>query len=62
MTADRIVISADNQDLSYITVELLDKEGIINPKADNNLQFDVEGPGEIIGIGNANPVSTESFI
>ncbi len=62
MTADRIVISADNQDLSYITVELLDKEGIINPKADNNLQFDVEGPGEIIGIGNANPVSTESYI
>jgi beta-galactosidase len=61
MTADKSEISADSQDLSYITVELLDEKGIRNPKAEDNLKFEIEGPGEIIAVGNANPVSTESY-
>jgi beta-galactosidase len=61
MTADRSEIIADSQDLCYITVELLDEKGIRNPQAENKLKFDIEGPGEIIGVGNANPVSTESY-
>ena len=60
-TADRNRISADGQDLSYITVELTDVEGICNPKADNQVSFEVTGPGTIAGVGNANPVSLESF-
>lgn len=61
MTADRNTILADGQDLSYVTVELTDKNGIRNPKAENPLKFEIEGPGTIIGVGNANPVSTESY-
>jgi beta-galactosidase len=26
------------------------------------LEFDVSGPGKLIGTGNANPVSTESYL
>jgi beta-galactosidase len=62
MIADRNEIRADNQDLSYITVEITDEKGIINPKADNLVKFEIEGPGEIIAVGNANPMSTESFV
>jgi beta-galactosidase len=61
LTADRSTISADGQDLSYITVELVDQNGNRNPKAENLVNFDIEGPGTIVAVGNANPMSTESF-
>jgi len=61
LTADRNEIKADGQDLSYITVELLDNKGIKNLKAVNLVKFEIEGPGTIVAVGNANPKSTESF-
>jgi beta-galactosidase len=61
LSADRNKIEADGQDLSYITVELTDKNGICNPKAENQVAFKLDGPGTIVGVGNANPVSLESF-
>jgi beta-galactosidase len=60
LSADRAEIKADNHDLSYITVELNDASGIRNPKAEDLLKFEVDGPGKIAGVGNANPVSIES--
>ena len=60
LSADKNVIKADNEDLSYVTVELVDKNGNRNPKADNLVKFEIKGPGTIAGVGNANPVSTES--
>ncbi len=30
------------------------------PDADNLVRFQIEGPGTIVGVGNANPVSLES--
>jgi beta-galactosidase len=62
LTGDRTEISADGQDLSYITIELTDEKGIRNPKAENLVKFEIEGPGTIIGTGNSNPVSTESYV
>jgi len=59
-TPDRTVIIADGQDLSYITLELLDDAGIINPKAEDIINFEIEGPGKIVAVGNANPRSIES--
>lgn len=61
LAADRTTIKADGQDLSYITVELTDSKGVRNPKAENVLKFQLTGPGTIIGVGNANPISTESY-
>jgi beta-galactosidase len=60
LAADRSQLHTGGQDLSYITVELLDRDGHLNPKADKLLRFSVEGPATIAGVGNANPVSTES--
>ncbi len=60
MTADRAQIKSDGQDLSYITVELTDNSGIRNVKAENPVKFEIEGPGTIIAVGNANPMSVES--
>jgi beta-galactosidase len=60
VSADRTKLKADNQDLSYVTVELTDAKGTINPRANNLIHFKVEGPGTIVGVGNANPESVES--
>jgi beta-galactosidase len=59
LTADRSTIKADGQDLSYVMVELVDANGLRNPKAQNLVKFEVNG-GTIAGVGNANPVSLES--
>ena len=61
LTADRKTLKADNQDLSYITVELVDKQGNINPEGEKMINFSVSGDAEIVGVGNANPVSLESY-
>jgi beta-galactosidase len=61
ISADRNTIKADNQDLSYITVELTDEKGVRNPKEERLIKFEIEGEGSIVGVGNANPVSTESY-
>jgi len=61
LTADRTRIAADGQDLSYVTVELVDAKGVRNPTAENLVSFTVAGPGEIVAVGNANPTSIESY-
>jgi len=61
LKADRTRIAADGQDLSYITVELIDGHGVRNPTAEKMIRFAVAGPGHIVGVGNANPMSTESY-
>jgi beta-galactosidase len=61
LSPDRERIKADGEDLIYVTVELVDAQGLRNPKAENLVEFTIEGPGTIIGVGNSNPVSTESY-
>ncbi len=61
MQADKNQIIANGQDLSYITVSIADKNGITHPKAQNLIKFKILGEGEIIGVGNANPISLESY-
>ena len=61
LTPDRARIVADNQDLSYVTVELVDAKGGRNPTAENSIRFAVDGPGTIVAVANANPISTESY-
>ncbi len=61
LEADREKLSANGLDLSFISFELLDENGVRNPKAENLLQFELKGPGEIVAVANANPMSTESF-
>lgn len=61
LQADRKTIQADGQDLSFITVEITDDRGILQPNASNLLQFKVSGPGTIVGVGNADLKDTDSY-
>jgi len=60
-TADRSVISADGEDLSFITVEVQDENGTMVPDAGNQIKFEIEGDARIVGVDNGNPVSHESL-
>ena len=53
LTADRTTLKADGQDLAFITVELTDAQGILNPLAANELTATVTGSATLIGFGNA---------
>jgi beta-galactosidase len=61
LTADRSVIDADGQDLSFIQVELVDAKGNRCTTAENLVQFEISGPGTIAAVGSSNPMSSESF-
>lgn len=60
LTADRTEIDADGEDLVFLKVEALDKEGRAVPTADNLLSFKVSGEGALIGVGNGDPNCQES--
>ncbi|HSM49609.1 MAG TPA: glycoside hydrolase family 2 TIM barrel-domain containing protein, partial [Draconibacterium sp.] len=61
LTADRSEIQANAQDLSFITIELLDENGVRNPMAENLVNFEISGPGKIVAVASSNPMSSESF-
>ena len=61
LTADRSTINASRNDLSYITVEILDDAGVLVPNAQPLVQFKVEGAGEIAAVENGNPTDMKSF-
>ena len=60
LSADHSTISADGLDLSYITVKITDRNGVMVPNADNLVHFSIEGAGKLVGVGNGNPISLES--
>ena len=59
LNPDRSTINADGQDVTIISVSVLDSEGREVPTAENLIHFEVEGNGKIIGVGNGNPSSHE---
>jgi beta-galactosidase len=61
LTPDRTALAATGEDLSFILVEALDAQGNPAPLADNLVQFEVQGPGEIAGIDNGDQLSLDSF-
>jgi len=61
LSADRETIKADGKDLSFITVTITDENGVLAPKADNNIQFSLEGNGEIVGVASGDPTNHQSF-
>lgn len=61
LTADRGTIKSDGKDLSFVTVEVLDKDGNPCPRADQLLFFKVSGAGTLKAVCNGNPIDQTSF-
>ena len=61
VTADRSVVQADGQDLSFLAVEAVDAEGRLLPDADQEVQFSISGPGVIAAVGNGDGQDDASY-
>ncbi|MFO7869912.1 MAG: beta-galactosidase GalB [Kiritimatiellia bacterium] len=62
MSADISRISADGRDLCFITVSVTDDAGCVCPHASDTIEFGMEGPARLAGVGNGDPTSLESFV
>ena len=56
-----VLLNADGNDLAFITVSLLDKDGNECPLADDELTFEVKGAGTFKAACNGDATSLDSF-
>ena len=61
LTPDRRWIAADGEDLSYINVRIVDKDGNPLPTDSREIRFKVSGAGSFRAVANGDPKSLESF-
>jgi beta-galactosidase len=61
LKADRQVLRADGSDLSFVTVRIVDAQGRLVPDAGNELEFLLQGAGELAGTDNGYQADLESF-
>ena len=61
LTPNRSTAKADGQDLVYVTVTVLDKNGVPVPTADNMIEFSVEGAGSFEATANGDPTCILPF-
>lgn len=53
LTADRTHLTADNQDLAFVTVEVVDRKGVLCPQAVDELTLTLRGAASLAAFGNA---------
>lgn len=61
VTADRSCIHADGEDLSFLTVRLVDSFGRENLWASKEVEIAVKGDGVLQGYGSADPQATSGY-
>ncbi|KAL1602485.1 hypothetical protein SLS60_005901 [Paraconiothyrium brasiliense] len=61
LQADRSEIAADGKDLSFVTADVVDKEGRVVATATSNISFSVDGGGEIMATDNGDPTDFTAF-
>lgn len=61
LSANRQTLSANGDDLAYITVRVEDKEGNIVPDAEPTVKFKVTGNGSFRATANGDPTSLRDF-
>ena len=61
LTSHLSPLKADGQDLAFVTVSLVDKDGTLIPDAQDQLTFDVQGAGTFRAVCNGDATSLEPF-
>lgn len=60
LTPEKRVIEANGESLSFVTVDIVDENGVVVPNAENLVDFEVEG-GALVGVDNGNAASVERY-
>jgi beta-galactosidase len=58
---DRESCAARPGDLVFVTVEIIDRDGLVDPTAGHLIHFAAQGAGRIAAVGSSNPMSTEMY-
>lgn len=61
ISSDKPSVHADGLDLAFVSVKVLDRDGVLVPQADTPLHFELSGPGEIVVTDNGNPIDHTPF-
>ena len=61
LAPDRAKIANDGRDLSFITLTVADKDGVLAPRSMNPIHFEVSGPGEIVATDNGDATDMTAF-
>jgi beta-galactosidase len=61
LETDRALLSADGEDLAFVTVSVVDGKGVPCPTAANQLKFEVKGKGIFRAACNGDATSLEMF-
>lgn len=61
LTSNQQELSPDWDEIATIQVDVVDAKGELCPTANYDIEFRVEGPGELVAVDNASIVSLESF-
>jgi beta-galactosidase len=60
--ADRDTIAGDGQDLSYISLSLVDSKGRVVPTDCRDVSFSITGPAKLVGFCNGNQTDHTSMV
>lgn len=61
LAPDRAVVRADGTDLAFVTLSIVDADGLVVPRTRNHVRFSLRGPGEIVATDNGDATSHVSF-
>jgi len=59
--ADRTALASDGRDLAFVTVRIVDKDGVPAPRARDRVRFTVDGPADLVATDNGDPTDFTSF-
>jgi beta-galactosidase len=60
LSADRTMLQANAEDAVVVQVSTVDAKGRVVPDASNRVTFQLNGPGEILGVSNGNPADHDT--
>ena len=61
LTSNRQSLQANGEDLAYVTVQVVDKDGNVVPDAEPEVSFKVTGDGSFRATANGDPTSLRDF-
>jgi len=61
ITANKTIVSANNEDIVLLEITIVDQKGIPVPDANNEITVEVTGPAKLIGMDNGNQSDVNAF-
>lgn len=61
LSSDRESLVTDQRDVAHVAVDILDDKGRVVPTANNEVSFEIEGAGLLLGTDNGDPASHEDY-